>query len=184
MRSILLWVVILCFGGMVGVATVHVLQLVDDTRLVTVEPVFIISTIAFTIMAYGMGHLLVSALSNVRDGVGYFTLFFGLRLVIAIFMTFAFQFDDERIHHEGGATGDFSRTFFGAGYFRSVEVLYTIFGANILVPKILNALIGALLPFVVYSTSISLYERSPGGTMRSVAGRVAAAIWYCFQGSI
>jgi hypothetical protein len=153
-----MWIVILCSGGMVVVATVRVLLLVDDTRLVTVEPVFIISTIVFTIMAYGMGHLLVSALSSVRYAVGYFTLFFSLRLVISILLTFVFQFDDERIHHEAGITGVFVRSLFGAGYFRLVEMLYTIFGANILVPKILNVLIGALMPFVVYSTSISLYE--------------------------
>jgi hypothetical protein len=143
---------------MVAMGTVHVLQLIDDTRLVPVEPAFIISTIAFTIMAYGMGFLLVSVLSSAYGAVWYFTLFFSLRLGIAILLTFVFQFDDERIYHEAGITGDFSRLWFGAGYFRLVEMLYTIFGANILVPKILNALIGALLPFIVYSTSLSLYE--------------------------
>jgi hypothetical protein len=97
------------FKWLVLVATVHVLLLVDDTRLVTVEPVFIISTIAFTILAYGMGCLLVSAPAIVCDVVGYFNLFFGLRLVAPIFLTFVFGFDDESIDYEASTTRAFSR---------------------------------------------------------------------------
>lgn len=92
---------------------------------------------------------------------------FALRIITGFTLGYAYQGQDERIlHGYGSLLGT-------AGFLPWVEfhsltgILYWLFGANLLVPKILNALLGSILPFLAYDIASKIFysERAARGTL-------------------
>jgi 4-amino-4-deoxy-L-arabinose transferase-like glycosyltransferase len=71
---------------------------------------------------------------------------------MAFLLAFLLQYDDERVFHAAGQAQLYGLYSWdgGRGYYHLINLLYALFGPNLLVPKLLNCFWGALLPFVIY----------------------------------
>jgi hypothetical protein len=162
MRQTTWWFVsslIVCFGsGFV----LYVVSLIDPALLVPVSTANLLQAIPWTFFCYFAGIGLVHRLSSLRNRFLLFTVIFLLRVVTGFALAFLFQYDDERAFHEAGVAqmyGLFSWDA-GTGYYHLVNMIYAIFWPNILLPKALNSLWGALLPFFAYDLGERLFGDS------------------------
>lgn len=124
-------------------------SLVDENRLIPVSGKEIFHAIPLAVLLYALG-IAVTVHFPMRQAVRWYSVLYGTRIITAIFLCLTFQYDDELGFHFAGveqAYGSFS-LWPGKGYYHLVNLLYSIFGANILLPKIVNAFVGSLLPFL------------------------------------
>ena len=153
------WVVgtvIVCLGsGFV----LYIVSLIDPYLLVPVSLVHILQAIPLTFFCYFAGAALVYQISRLPNRVLLFTTIFLLRIVTGFALAFLFQYDDERAFHLAGVDqmyGLFSWNA-GTGYYHLVNMMYAVFGPNILLPKAVNSLWGALLCFFAYDLGERLF---------------------------
>ena len=153
------WLVAIALGSFAGVLVLHFISRVDTHRLVPVSLLSIVQAVPMVVFLYLLGVILVSYLSNLPNRIGLFTVAFVVRVATAILLAVTFQYDDERAFHEVGLAqvyGLFSWDV-GAGYYNFVSLLYAILGPNLLFPKMVNAFVGSLLPFIVYDLTRHLF---------------------------
>jgi 4-amino-4-deoxy-L-arabinose transferase-like glycosyltransferase len=141
---------------------VHLAYLVDTERLIPVSDTSMVQALLLAVLLYFTGLVFVSYLSAIHNRISLFTLVFLLRVVTGFVVSFLFQYDDERAFHYAGVEqryGLFSWEA-GAGYYHLMNILYAAFGPNLLLPKVVNALLGSLLPFFVYDLAQRFFAGS------------------------
>lgn len=158
------WLIVIGLGYFAGRIAVNLVSMVDPERLVPISAESIIQSIPFTLFLYLLGIVLVLLRQTPPNRISLFTIAFSLRVIIGITLAFTFQYDDERGFHEAGIEqvyGLFSLDA-GKGYYHLVNILYAIFGPNLLLPKALNAFWGSLLPFFAYDLGRQLFASKAG----------------------
>jgi hypothetical protein len=141
----------------------------DTEQLVPIRFTDILGAAGLMCVLYAFGGFLVVWLWKMPDRLGFFSIFFVLRVSMAFLLTELFLYDDERIFHLIGL-GQIDELFSsesGKGYDYIVNILYTVLGPNIFLPKIVNAFIGALLPFLVYDITQRIFH-DPSKSRRSL----------------
>lgn len=150
------------FGIVVSVSFGNRLfSLVDARPLVPVDATELWYAASLIVMLYGVGLFFVFVIfKELRDRVIWFTVFFVVRAMLGFLLATAFQYDDERGFHYAGI-GQLSGMLTGEGgkgYYQLVETLYWLLYPSILLPKIVNALIGAVLPFLIYDLALAVHR--------------------------
>ena len=159
-KAALPWLGIILTGFLASGIGIHLVSLRDSEQLVPIQIGDIIGTVGLMSLLYAYGGLLVVSLWRIPDRLGFFTVFFMLRVVMALLLTELFMYDDERVFHiiglrqiDGLLSSDLGR-----GYDHIVNVLYTMFGPNILLPKMVNVFLGSLLPFFTYDIARKVFQ--------------------------
>src|ERR1700751_2702194 len=137
----------------------YVVSLIDPNLLVPVSFSQVLQAIPLTFFCYFAGAALVYQISRIPNRVLLFTAIFLLRIATGFALAFLFQYDDERAFHLAGVEqmyGLFSWDA-GTGYYHLVNMMYAAFGPNILLPKEVNSLLGALLCFFAYDLAERLF---------------------------
>jgi hypothetical protein len=154
------WLAIVLLSYICGRFVLNLVAVVDYARL---EPILvgpILQALPLTLLLYFLGVIIVSSASRMHGRVRLFTAAFFLRVVVGIVLALVFQYDDERGLHAAGieqAYGLFSWKG-GSGYYHLVNILYAIFGPNLLLPKVVNALLGSLLAFMAYDLGCWMFS--------------------------
>lgn len=135
-----------------GWLSLFLASLAEPERLVQISIKAVIPAIPFLLLLYLIGLIIVTNFFKLPNRTIWFTAAFVIRIALAFSLTFVFLYDDERAIHYAGIEQLYGLFSFsaGKGYYNLVAFLYIIFGPNILLPKIVNSLIGALLPFLAY----------------------------------
>lgn len=156
--------VALIVGCMSASLAVHLVSLVDPTRLVPVSGGEILLAAPLALLLYIVGSALVLRFPIPR-AVGWYTLLFAVRILAAVLLSVLFQFDDERGFHYAGTEQVYGILSFAAGraYYHLVNILYSVFGANILLPKMVNAFLGSLLPYFAFDIARWLFRDQHAG---------------------
>jgi hypothetical protein len=133
-------------------------SLVNPDRLVPVSGADVLRAAPLMLVLYLVGSALVIRFP-IPQAAGWYTLFFAVRIVAALLLSMIFQFDDERAFHYAGMEQVYGIVSFEAGraYYHLVNVLYSIFGPNILLPKMVNAFLGSLLPYFAFDIAHWLF---------------------------
>lgn len=155
----------LFIGGYVSVRiALHVASLIDPGRLVPVSGADILSAIPLILVLHLLGMALVRSFP-IREAVAWYSVFFFVRIFVAVLLSQTFQFDDERAFHYAGLEQVYGIISFEAGraYYHLVNALYGVFGANILLPKMVNAFVGSLLPFFAFDIARWLFGDRKAG---------------------
>jgi len=151
--------------GFIGILSVMVALIVDEltgladqNRLISVSIVDILSVIPLAAGLYFIGAAIAMRFP-LRQAVGWFSLFFMVRILTAIVLSHIFMYDDEIGFHYAALALSKESNFFDAGwaYYGLVTWIYSLFGANILIPKAVNVLFGSLLPFLAFAIATELY---------------------------
>jgi hypothetical protein len=139
----------------------HITSLINPDRLVsfTIQDV-IYATLLVIILSF-FGTILVSRF-RIRQAIGWFLAFFTLRIFASLVLAMVFQYDDERAFHYAGIEQVYGIASLGGGkaYYHLVNILYLILGPNILLPKMVNAFLGSLLPFFAFDVAYWLFNDS------------------------
>jgi hypothetical protein len=133
-------------------------SMVNPARLIPISFEDIFSASSLAIILYITGFV-ISLQFPISQAALWYSLMFVLRLFTAVLLTIFFQYDDELFYHYAGMEQVYGIFSFGAGrlYYNLVNVLYLIFGENILLPKMMNVFLGSLLPFFVFNISYHLF---------------------------
>jgi hypothetical protein len=139
--------------------------LADAGRLVPLSTISILQAIPLILLLYTVGIILVSQLSSFPHCLGLFTAAFLLRITVGITLALVFQYDDERKFHNAGLEQPYGLLSWGAsrGYYSLVGVLYEVFGPSLLLPKVVNAFLGSLLPFLAYDIGQQIFNSHKSG---------------------
>jgi hypothetical protein len=159
-KAALPWLSIILTGILAASIATHLVSLRDPERLVPIQINNVIGMVMLMSLFYTCGALLVVLLWRIPDRLGFFTVFFMLRLVMALVLTALFHYDDELAFHIIGLSqiyGLFSSDP-GKGYYHIVNVLYAMFGPNILLPKMVNVFLGSMLPFFTYDIAQKIFQ--------------------------
>jgi len=140
--------------------------MIDPDRLVQVSSDNIFDAILFGLLLYVIASVLLLFRMGPDKKIRLFTLAFILRVAVGVSLAFVIQYDDERGFHYVGLEQQYLDPSFyeswsgygGRGYYQLVSGLYAAFGPNILLPKMVNAVLGALLPFLVYDIARHLFS--------------------------
>jgi len=138
--------------------------LIDPDRLVSFTIWDVIYATPLVIILSFFGIILVNRF-HIRQAIGWFLTFFTLRILASLVLTMVFQYDDERGFHYAGVEQVYGIASLGGGkaYYHLIKILYLIFGANILLPKIVNAFLGSLLPFFAFGVAYWLFSDRKAG---------------------
>ncbi len=142
-------------------AAINLSRMVDRDRLVPVRLDELWYAGALAVVLAGVGLFFVQASrTSPRDRAGWFLLFFALRAVLSVLLALIFQYDDERGFHYAGIdeVSDLLTSMGGRGYYQLVETLYKFLYPTMLLPKMLNALTGAILPFLIYDVALAVHR--------------------------
>jgi len=166
---------ILVFIGAISVIIVFIFSgfevLLNPEKLLPRSAFSIVGVLPCLVFFGSIGVIYCSFKKAPRNRFLIFNLAFYVRVILGIFLTFYLQYDDERVIHEvaknaiyflriGEPTGL-------DGYLQVVVFLYQWFGVNLLVPKVFNALIGSLLPFLLYDLALAVFPNN-----KAIARRV------------
>lgn len=136
----------------------HLVSLRDPDRLVPVSVADIFGAIPLALLLYLLGSVLVLRFP-IQQAFGWYSCFFIVRILSALFLSTIVQFDDELAFHYAGLEQVYGWVSFKAGraYYHLVNTLYSVFGPNILLPKMVNVYIGSLLPLFAYDIGYWLF---------------------------
>jgi hypothetical protein len=154
------WLVIIGFGVLTAHLAIVFAGLRNLEALVPVPfPAFLVGLL-LALALYSLGVVMMGFRRSPSDRVALFTLAFWLRVVVGAALAVVFQYDDERGFHVTGQEQTYGLLSWGAshGYYHLVNILYATFGPNLLLPKIMNAFVGALLPFLAYDLGRQLFD--------------------------
>jgi hypothetical protein len=139
----------------------RITSLINPDRLVsfTIQDVIYATPLAIILSFFGI--ILVSRF-RIRQAIGWFLAFFTLRIFVSLVLTMVFQYDDERAFHYAGIEQVYGIASLGGGeaYYHLVNILYLILGPNILLPKMVNAFLGSLLPFLAFDVAYWVFNDS------------------------
>jgi len=112
-----------------------------------------------TLLLLPTGYYFLNALFGRNEQVGMFFWFFGIRLILSVFLWGVFQFDDEIgmwiVLQSNWVT--MTKSFVnGAGYYSLVYWITQLLGEGFFVPKVLNSFLGSLLPYFVQDLAIRI----------------------------
>jgi len=141
-------------AGWLGVTLVN---LAEQDRLITVCAGDILSAIPIATGLYALGAVIAMRFP-LRQAVGWYSLFFAIRILTAIVLSYIFMYDDEGAFHYTALDLPEGFGYFSAGraYYSLVNWAYSFFGANIIIPKTVNVLFGSLLPFLAFVVAAEL----------------------------
>ncbi len=143
---------LLLLSCLVSLFAIQIVSLIDPERLVPVSGYGVLGAVPAIVFFYFVGIAIVFFWHDIGSCFTLFTILFLIRVAVAIILAFLFQYDDEIGLHFTAMLGP------GGGYPQLVRWLYTIFGANLLVSKIMNAFLGSLLPFFAFDLGLALYH--------------------------
>jgi hypothetical protein len=151
---------ILAIALLVGLAVYRVAGMMQPERVVGLAEAPMLPAIAATVLFYLIGLALVGRISSMPNRMFVFTGGYVLRVVVAVVLTSLFVYDDEQGFHVAGLTQAYGLLSGaqGVGYYQVVALLYAGIGPNILVPKMLNVMLGTLLPFLVWDLGRWLFH--------------------------
>jgi hypothetical protein len=143
---------IIAIGWIIAKLTISVVQNTEATLLTPLSPVSLAGAVLPLLAAYCAGLLFCIFRRAPADRFGLFTIAFILRITIGLILAYAYHFQDEQILHEWAENVFHYHDEFAIapGYIKIVAILYLLFGSNLLLPKILNATLGSILPFLIY----------------------------------
>ncbi len=154
------------FWAAVGVplvaGTIHIVNMTEAVHTKPPVTVSLSGAILPLVVAYFLGILACIFRHSPEDRFILFSLGFAIRIVVGLMLAYTYQAQDEGILHLKAQQLIYTRgtTLAGPdGYATVLAVLYSIFGPNLLIPKIVNSLLGAILPFLLYDVTRRL---SPG----------------------
>lgn len=136
---------------------VTLVGLAEQDRLITVYTGDILSAIPIATGLYAFGAVIAMRFP-LRQAVGWYSLFFSIRILTAIVLSYTFMYDDEKAFHYAALALPERFGYLGAGraYYSLVTWVYSSFGANIIIPKTVNTLFGSLLPFLALAIATKL----------------------------
>jgi 4-amino-4-deoxy-L-arabinose transferase-like glycosyltransferase len=173
-RNLVQWSLIASFAvtGAVLATSTHYLS--DPQRFLPTSEYPLFAALPAIGFFLCIGLILSAVRTRPNRAIWLFLAAFGLRLIVGILLTYLFQFDDERGQHEWAQldvalweAGREARRAGHMGYQWLLTVLYYVFGVNLLVIKAFNALLGALLPFLLYDLAGKVFPEKP-----AIANRV------------
>lgn len=154
----------------IGVAaTSAILHVVNSSASVTLPPasVSVEGAIIPLLLAFFTGILILSPRREPANAIDIYVLGFSIRLVLSFLLSYTYQFQDEvLLHQQGEVLASCSVECWvnvmseGRGYPALLGIFYSIFGVNLLVPKILNSALGSILPFLIADIVSKLYPSS------------------------
>lgn len=148
--SIVMWGLIVSLVVMAGLMSVWLETQRQVYLSVTISPN---SAIFPLLLAYSVGLLVCVIRSSPKDRFELFSVGFWIRIIMGFMLSYVYQAQDEQILHtkaEELANGIESTIGRPDGYTRVLSALYFIFGPNLLIPKVVNSLLGSILPFLLY----------------------------------
>jgi 4-amino-4-deoxy-L-arabinose transferase-like glycosyltransferase len=158
-------IAILSAGFLIAHVAIGLTTLRNPQYLVRISFPMVLAGAPLAFGLYALGVFIMAVRRSPGNRLALFTAAFWLRVVVGVILAFVFQYDDERGFHATGQAqtyGLFSWTA-SAGYYNLVNILYTIFGESLLLPKIMNAFLGALLPFLAYDLGRRLFDDVKAG---------------------
>ena len=117
-----------------------------------------IGSVVFALSLLILGVIYSSKRKSPRNSVLLFLASFGLRLLVGVVLVFVLIYDDEIGLHAMARTASY-----GTIYEMTLHYLYNIFGPTLFIGKVLNAFLGAIMPFLVYDLAIALYGNRKDG---------------------
>jgi hypothetical protein len=117
---------------------------------------------------YSIGSFIALLHKGPIYGLWIFTVVFIIKLIFAFILTDSYQGQDEQIFHDLAISTiecplecNIIEIASGHAYSALLSVLYYIFGANFLLGKLLNVMLGSLMPFLIWDiTYVIVYNRS------------------------
>jgi hypothetical protein len=153
---------LIALGCLISRFSIHLVSMMTFEYMLPVSATSILQAIMLTIVCYFAGVAFLSKRESPAGSLGLFTIAFAVRIVLCFFMLYFFIGKDEyRMHLQSESiadTGTWATVSARYGYTKLVAVFYSIFGPNILIPKVLNSLLGSMLPFLVYDISHRLFS--------------------------
>lgn len=147
------------------ITTLAVISGLIASKLEGQREVYFSVTMSFTgaipllLLSYSIGLLVCMLRSSPKDRFEVFSIGFGLRIIVGVMLSYIYQAQDEQILHTQAESSAYDiQSTLGApnGYTKMLAVLYSILGPNLLVPKIVNGLLGSITPFILYDIALSL----------------------------
>lgn len=158
------WLCLLLIGYLSARWGIHLATLVDPERLVPVSTLSVILSIPSVLFLYLFGAMFVYYFSKLPNRIELFTVLFLLRVLVGIILALTFQYDDEVVFHTSAIKQQvYGLSVGGGGYYNVMNMLYAAFGPNLLLPKVINAFLGSLLPFIVYDVGRQIFDDPASG---------------------
>ncbi len=134
------------------------------SRMVPIAGGDVLGAAPLALLLYILGCVIVTRF-RIPQALGWYTVFFAGRVFLSILLSLVFQFDDEREFHRAGTEQVYGIISFagGRGYYNLVNALYLVFGANILLPKIVNSFLGSLLPYLAFDAARWMFGEPRAG---------------------
>jgi len=164
-HSLLFWLAILGVALLTAHTAIGLAALRDPRYLVPISFPAFLAGVPLAFVLYSLGILIMSVRRSPGNRFALFTAAFWLRVVVGVMLALVFQYDDERGFHITGREQTYGLFSWGAGqgYYHLVNILYATFGDSLLLPKIMNAFLGALLPFLAYDLGRRLFDDIKSG---------------------
>ena len=156
------WLAIVFVGCLAGVTAVFMVSSVDLNNMIPLSFVSVLEAIPLMLFLYFIGMAIVAYISRIPGRFALFTLAFVLRVIVSVVLAQLYQYDDEVQFHFTGIEQRHADSSWapGVGYYWLISTLYSLFGSNLLLPKLVNSLWGSLLPFFVYGLAERLFNSS------------------------
>lgn len=158
--SFFLWALGFLGAFIAAIISIHLYSLRDPSDLLLISLEDVINLFPSAILFFVVGFVFVKRRWGSAGGITLFLIAYWMRVFVGIFLASLFQYDDEIGFHLKSEPPTWNILLFTPrlAYHHLTDLLYAVFGANILVPKAFNALVGSLLPFLVYDLGYRLFE--------------------------
>lgn len=173
-RNLLQWSLVACFAVTGAVLATSTYYVSEPQRFLPASDYPFLAALPAMGFFLCVGLILSAVRTRPNRAIWLFLAAFGIRLAVGILLTYLFQFDDERGQHEWAQldvalweAGREGKRVGYMGYQFLLTALYYVFGVNLLIIKAFNALIGALLPFLLYDLAQKVFPEKP-----TIANRV------------
>jgi len=162
------WVSVIVIACVASVLANHITSLIDSGRMLPISWGSVIWAVPLAVVCYFLGIATIFYLADIPHPIPLFTAVFVLRLILGFVLSVLFQADDELTFHYAGIEHPYGVISWneGKGYYHLVSMLYSAFGPNFLLPKVVNTLIGSLIPFFLYDLSRQCFNE-PKAAWRS-----------------
>lgn len=163
--TLFFWIAIPSVGFLTAQIAIGLAALRNSQDLAPISFPAFLAGLPLAFILYSLGILIMSVRRSPSNRFALFSSAFWLRVLVGVMLALVFQYDDERGFHITGREqtyGLFSLRA-GQGYYHLVNILYATFGNNLLLPKIMNAFLGALLPFLAYDLGQHFFDDIKSG---------------------
>jgi hypothetical protein len=130
-----------------------------ESLLIAPNQVSLIKAVPVALLAFAIGGLVVITCTHfvLAEMLVAFVLLFLLEFILATLTALFFHLDDEWWLHQW-ATEMVWEGRYGWDYSVFLASIYSVFGTNLMVGKVVNGLVTALLPFLVFGIAQSLFS--------------------------